>query len=110
MKDDIVASLFIRISRIRDEVQTIDEIVAQKELVFIALLGLPTSWNASASGINSWKDTLTFKQMWNACSQEAKMSLVSTKKDNEEENISNASSAHHKKKGTFKKYKDQRRK
>jgi len=42
-KDDIVASFFIRISRIRDEIQAIDEIVLAKELVITTLLGLPTS-------------------------------------------------------------------
>lgn len=100
-KDDIVASFFIGISRIRDELQAIDEIVPEKELVITALLGLPTSWSAFASGINSWKDTPTFEQTWNACSQEeARISLVSNKKE-DEENISNAYSAHHKKKGTF---------
>ena len=41
-KDDIVASYFIRISRIRDEIQAIDEIVPEKEFVITALLGLPT--------------------------------------------------------------------
>ena len=67
-KDDIVASFFVKITRIRDELQAIDEIVAEKELVVTALLGLPTSWSAFAPRMNSWKDTPTFKQLWNACS------------------------------------------
>lgn len=47
-------------------------------------LGLPTSWSAFAWGINSCKDTPTFEQMWNACSQEeARILLVSNKEDGE---------------------------
>ena len=42
-KDDIVASFFVRIARIRDNIQAIDEIVPEKELVIVALLGLPPS-------------------------------------------------------------------
>ena len=63
-KDDTVASFLVKILRIRDELQAIDEIVLEKELVITALLGLPTSWSAFASGINSWKDTPTFEQLW----------------------------------------------
>jgi len=74
------------------------------------LLGLPTSWSTFSSGVNSWKGTPTFEQLWNACSQEeVRISLVSNK-ENEEEKISNAYSAHHKNKGTFKKSKWHRRK
>lgn len=61
MKDDIVSSCFIRISKIRNELQAIDEIVPEKELVITALLGLPKPWSAFASKINSWKDTPTFE-------------------------------------------------
>ena len=44
-KDDTVSSYFIRISRIRDVLQVIDQIVPEKELVITVLLGLPKSWN-----------------------------------------------------------------
>ena len=39
----IVSSYFIRISRIRDQLQAINEVVPEKELVIIALLRLPKS-------------------------------------------------------------------
>jgi len=41
------------ISRIKDELQAIDEVVPEKELIITALLGLPRSWSAFASGLNS---------------------------------------------------------
>lgn len=109
--DDTVSLYFIRISRIRDELQEIDEVVPKKELVITALLGLPRSWSAFTSGLNNWKDMPTCEQMWNACSQEeARISMVNNKKENEEENTLNAYSAHHKKKGTFKKFKEPKKK
>ena len=43
----------LRIARIKDELQAIDEIVLEKELVIVALLGVPKSWNAFAAGISS---------------------------------------------------------
>ena len=99
-KEDILASFFVRIARLRDELQAIEEIVPENELVITALLGLPTSWSAFSSSLNNWKETPTFEQLWNACSQEeVRISLVS-----------NAYSAHHKNKGNFKKCKGPRRK
>lgn len=41
--------------------------------------------SAFAAGLNSWKDTPRFEQMWNACSQEeAIISLVNNKKEDKE--------------------------
>ena len=106
-KDDTVASFFVRIYRIRDEIQAIDEIVLEKELVITAFLGLPPTWSSFASGLSSWKESPIFKQLWNVCShEEMRISLVS---NNEEEKVSNAYSASHKK-GNFKKSKGPRRK
>jgi len=104
-KEDTVASLFVRIAIIIDELHAIDEILLEKDLVITTLLRLPTYWCAFSSSINSWKETLTFKQLWNACSkEEVRISLVRNK-ENEEEKISNDYSAHHKNNRTFKKYK-----
>jgi len=53
MKYDIVSSYFVRIYRIIDELQAIDEIVPEKGLMVVALLGLPKSWSSFASGIKN---------------------------------------------------------
>ena len=58
----------MRITRIKDELQVIDEIVQEMELEITALLGLRMSWSAFSSGLNSWKETPTLEQLWNACS------------------------------------------
>lgn len=41
-KDDNVASFFVRIARIRDDLQAIDEIVPEKELVINCIIGIAT--------------------------------------------------------------------
>lgn len=99
--------IFVRIYRIRDEIQYIDEFALEKELVIVALLGLPKYWSSFASGVSSWKDTPTFQHIQNVRSQEeASIPLVSNKNiNNEEENTSNVYYAHHKKKGAYKKFK-----
>lgn len=110
-KDDIVSSYFVRISWIRDELQAIDEAKPKKELVIVALLGLPKSWSSFASGISCWKDTPSFEQMWNACNQEeARISLANHKKEEDEDNTSNAYYANHNKKGGYKKFKGPKKK
>lgn len=109
-KKDDLSSIFVRIARIKDELQEINEIVPEKDLVITTLLGLPTSWGAFPLGLKGWKENTTFKQLWNARSQEeVKISLLSHR-ENEEEKISNAYSTHHKNKGTFNKSKGPRRK
>ena len=40
-KDDIESTLFVNITRIRDEILAIDEIMSDKELVMPTILGLP---------------------------------------------------------------------
>jgi len=106
-KDDTVASFFVKITRIGDDLLAIDEIVPKKEPVITTLLGFPPTWSARALGLNIWKETPSFEQLWNSCSQkEMRISLVT---NNEEEKVSNAYSAYDKKRN-FKKSKGPRRK
>ena len=46
MKDNIISSYFVRIFQLRDQLQAINEVVPDKEIVIIALNGLPRSWDA----------------------------------------------------------------
>jgi len=76
-KEDTMGSFFVKIARTRDDLLAFDEIVPDKELVIIALLGLPPTWGAFAVGLNSWKEAPTFEELWTACSQEElRISLV----------------------------------
>ena len=69
-KEDIVATFFVKIARLGDDLLAIDEIVPDKELVITSLLVLPPSWGAFAPGLNSWKVAPTFEELWSTCSQE----------------------------------------
>jgi hypothetical protein len=44
MKDDTIATFFMKISEIRDQLGAIGEIVTYKELVMITLNALPRHW------------------------------------------------------------------
>jgi GTP-sensing pleiotropic transcriptional regulator CodY len=50
-KDDTVASYFVRISQLRDQLQAIEEVIPEKKIVNIAINGLSRSWVAFAASI-----------------------------------------------------------
>ena len=62
-EENIVATFFVKIARLRDNLLAINEIVPDKELVINAILGLPPSWSAFASGLNSGKVAPTFEEL-----------------------------------------------
>lgn len=68
-KIDTVASYFMRISQLRDQLKAIDEIVSDKELVTTTLYGLPDSWDSFASSISGIENAPTFERLWTACTQ-----------------------------------------
>jgi hypothetical protein len=71
MNDDgIITSYFVRISQLRDQIQTIDEIISEKELVNIVLNCLPKTWDAFAASMNTRKEYPTFEELWNCFAQE----------------------------------------
>jgi len=65
-RNDNIASYFMRISQLSDQIQVIDE----KELVTTSLNGLPKSWDSFATGIYARKDVPKFHDLWIACTQE----------------------------------------
>ena len=52
-QEDKVASFFVKISRIRDDILAIYEIILDKELVITALLNFPSSWGAFPASLNN---------------------------------------------------------
>jgi hypothetical protein len=76
-EDDSIASYFVRISQLRDQLQAIEEITSEKELVNIALNGLPKTWDAFAASMNTRKEYPTFEELWTCCAQEE--SRINTK-------------------------------
>jgi hypothetical protein len=55
-EDDNITSYFVRISEVRDQLQAIEEITSEKELVNIVLNGLPKTWDAFATSMNTRKE------------------------------------------------------
>ena len=68
-KDDTIASYFVKISQLRDQLQAIEEIISEKELVNIVLNGLPKTWDAFAASMNKTKEYSTFEELWTCCAQ-----------------------------------------
>jgi hypothetical protein len=68
--DDSITSYFVRISQLRDQLQAIEEITSKKELVNIVLNGLPKTWDAFATSMNTRKEYPTFEELWTCCAQE----------------------------------------
>jgi hypothetical protein len=59
--EDSITSYFVRISQLRDQLQDIEEIISEKELVNIVLNGLPKTWDAFATSVNTRKEYSTFE-------------------------------------------------
>jgi hypothetical protein len=76
--DDNITSYFVKISQLRDQLQAIEEIILEKELVNIVLNGLPKTWDAFATSMNTRKEYPTLEELWTCCSQEE--SRISVKK------------------------------
>jgi hypothetical protein len=51
--DDGITSYFVRISQLRYQLQVIKENISEKELVNIALNGLPKTWDAFSASMNT---------------------------------------------------------
>jgi putative lipoic acid-binding regulatory protein len=51
--DANITSYFVRISQLRDQLQVIEEIISEKELVNIVLNGLPKTWDAFTTSMNT---------------------------------------------------------
>jgi hypothetical protein len=59
--DENITSCFVRISQLRDQLQAIEEIISDKELVNIVLNGLPKTWDAFATSMNTRKEYSRFE-------------------------------------------------
>jgi hypothetical protein len=59
--DENIPSYFVRISQLIDPLQSIEEIILEKELVNIVLNGLPKTWDAFFVSMNTRKEYHTFE-------------------------------------------------
>jgi hypothetical protein len=82
--DDCITSYFVIISQLRDQLQAIEEIISEKELVNIVLNGLPKTWDAFSTSMNTRKEYPTFEELCTCCAQEE--SRISAKEKPQKKN------------------------
>ena len=65
-----ITSYFLRISKLKYQLATMENQVDDKELNMIALRGLPLSWEIFIQGLSSWPKLPKFDLLKNECTQE----------------------------------------
>jgi hypothetical protein len=69
-KADTVATFFMKISEIRDQLGAIGEIISDRELVMLTLNGLPSHWEPFIQSISGRSKLPKFDRLWADCTQE----------------------------------------
>jgi hypothetical protein len=64
---DNVTSYFMRINQVRDQISIIGEKLDDKELVNVALNGLPKSWEPIFKGFCARENLSYWKRLWDDC-------------------------------------------
>jgi hypothetical protein len=59
--DENITSYFVRISQLRDQPKSIEEIISENALVNIVLNGLPNTWDAFVASMNTRKEYPAFE-------------------------------------------------
>jgi hypothetical protein len=70
MKGDTIAIFFMNLSEIKERLETIGEIMSDRELVLTTLNNLPKSWEPFLQSINGREALPTFDHLWTYCTQE----------------------------------------
>jgi hypothetical protein len=69
-KGDTVATFFMKMSEIRDQLGAIGEIISDRELVLTTLNALPKHWEPFLQSISGREELPTFDRLWTDCTQE----------------------------------------
>jgi hypothetical protein len=69
-KADTVATFFMKISEIRDQLGAIGETISDRELVLTTLNALPRHWEPFLQSISGRADLPGFDRLWTDCTQE----------------------------------------
>lgn len=83
-KVDTIATFFMKISQLKDQLLSIGETIDDEELVSTALNGLPTSWESYIQGISAQENQPSFDRLWTNCVQEEGRVLTRSNPQNEE--------------------------
>jgi hypothetical protein len=99
-KGDTVALLLMKLSDIKEQLETIGEIMSDRELVLTTLQNLPKSWEPFIQSISGREALPTFDPLWTDCTQEELRLRNRGVEDSSEEN--HALALHTKKGGKLK--------
>jgi hypothetical protein len=99
-KGDTVSIFFMKLSEIKEQLETIGEIMSDRELVLTTLNNLPKSWEPFLQSISGREALPTFDRLWTDCTQEELRLRNRGVEDSSEEN--HALALHTKKGGKFK--------
>ena len=69
-KSETIQSYFTRVAQIKDQLESIGEMVEEAEVVMTTLNGLPRDWESFIQGICSRRKLTKFRQLWGECAQE----------------------------------------
>jgi hypothetical protein len=96
-KADTVATFFMNISEIRDQLGAIGETILDIELVLTTLNALPRHWEPFLQSISGREDLSGFDRLWTNCTQEETRLIVERVQDSPHDD--NHALAFHTKKG-----------
>jgi hypothetical protein len=68
-KGDTVSIFFMKLSEIKEQLETIREIMPNRELVLTTLNNLPKSWEPFLQSISGRESLPTFDRLWTDCTQ-----------------------------------------
>ena len=66
-KSETMQSYFTRVAQIKDQLESIDDMVEEVEIVMTTLNGLPRDWEAFIRGICSRRKLTKFRKLWEEC-------------------------------------------
>jgi hypothetical protein len=94
---DTIATFFIKISEIRDQLGAIGETISDRELVLTTLNALPRHWEPFLQSISGRADLPGFDRLWTDCAQEETRLIARGVQDSD--HVENQALASHAKRG-----------
>ena len=69
-KSETMHSYFTRVAQIKDQLESIDDMVEEAKVVMTTLNGIPRVWEAFTQEICSRRKLTKFQNLWEECVQE----------------------------------------
>ena len=82
---ETMQSYFTRVAQIKEQLESIGDMVEEEEIVMTTLNGLPRDWESFIRGIYSRRRLTKFRQLWEECLQEEERIVAREEKLNENE-------------------------